>query len=97
PRVGRWDPVMRSDTAAYLAQYGHRARIGRQLYLHIPFCPAFCHFCCLYKTMEPGEQGDDFIARFVASLLQEIAYYGEIPAMHSRPITSIYFGRGTPT
>ncbi len=97
PAVGSWDPTMLPDTAAYLTHYGDRVQLRRQLYLHIPFCPAFCHFCCLYKTMEPSEQGDDFIERFVQCLLLEINFYGDMVATRSRPITSIYFGGGTPS
>ncbi len=97
PIHGAWDPVMLADTAAYLRRYGDQAELGRQLYMHIPFCPAFCHFCCLYKTMDHGEQGDDFIERFVQCLLAEISFYGDMAAARSRPITSIYFGGGTPS
>jgi anaerobilin synthase len=97
PPAGSWDPVLSPDTSAYLASYGEDAKIGRQLYMHIPFCPAFCHFCCLYKTMAPDEQGGDFIESFVRSLLVEIEFYGRMAAARSRPITSIYFGGGTPS
>lgn len=98
PRIGEWSPVMRRDTARYLATFGSNVSLGRQLYMHIPFCPAFCHFCCLYKTMDPAQQDADYIEAFVRSLLEEIRVYGErVPAARSRPVTSIYFGGGTPS
>lgn len=97
PLIGAWDPVWRPDTRAYLDSYGTSTRVGRQLYLHIPFCPAFCHFCCLYKTTRRDEQSSDFIERFVQCLLREIAAYGRMHTATLRPVTSIYFGGGTPS
>ncbi len=97
PPIGAWDPEWRPDTRAYLDSYGSSARVGRQLYLHIPFCPAFCHFCCLYKTTRRDEQSSDFIERFVQGLLHEIIAYGRMKAATLRPVTSIYFGGGTPS
>jgi anaerobilin synthase len=96
PKVGEWQPTMRTDTALYLARLG-AAAMGRQLYLHVPFCPAFCHYCCLYKTMDPTQQGEDTIEAFTRALIREVEGTAEVPAALARPITSIYFGGGTPT
>ena len=97
PRAATWNPVMAREVAEYLAGCGPGATVGRQLYLHIPFCPAFCHFCCLYKTMEPDQQGADFIATFVDGLIEEIRMYARLPVGQSRPLSSVYFGGGTPS
>jgi len=73
------------------------ARPERQLYIHVPFCPAFCHFCILYKTMDPKQQGDDYREAFVAALLREIEAYGAVPATSRQPCAAVYFGGGTPS
>jgi oxygen-independent coproporphyrinogen-3 oxidase len=96
PRVGEWNPTMSADTRAYLGSL-ESSSIGRQLYMHVPFCPAFCHYCCLYKTTDPRQQGSDYIEGFTQRLLKEIASYAEVPAAMTRPVTSIYFGGGTPS
>ena len=96
PSLEQWNPRMARDTRGYLDSLGS-SPIGRQLYIHVPFCPAFCHYCCLYKTTEGDEQGSDTIELFTQALIREVGMVARVPAAQLRPVTSIYFGGGTPT
>lgn len=62
----------------------------RHLYLHIPFCPKLCPYCCFY--VEVG--GKNKNTRFLDALLREV----EVAAQREpvQPHT-IYFGGGTPS
>lgn len=57
-------------------------------YLHIPFCDKKCTYCDFYSIESKG-----LVDRFVATLHQEI----DITPMDERPLTSIFFGGGTPS
>lgn len=63
------------------------------LYIHVPFCRSRCHFCAFYLQMYRADRA----AAYVASLLREIALYVEHNPFGGRPLTSVYFGGGTPT
>ncbi|MEI6871091.1 MAG: radical SAM family heme chaperone HemW [Verrucomicrobiota bacterium] len=60
------------------------------LYLHIPFCPKLCPYCCFY--VEEGSRNKNIA--FLDALLGELD-----AAMRDRPVLpkTIYFGGGTPT
>lgn len=57
------------------------------LYLHVPFCLKKCAYCSFYSL--PGRQNVD---RYLAAVSQQL-YQLSSP----RPLTSIFFGGGTPT
>ncbi|MEI6644143.1 MAG: coproporphyrinogen-III oxidase family protein [Novosphingobium sp.] len=62
------------------------------LYLHFPFCRQICSFCNLYTN---GSVRDEEVARYLAALEAEIAYWA---TQVERPeIRTIYFGGGTPS
>ncbi len=63
------------------------------LYIHVPFCRSRCHFCAFTLQM----YRDDRAAAYLASLQREIALYAEQNPFGGRPLTSVYFGGGTPT
>lgn len=58
------------------------------LYLHIPFCDKKCTYCDFYSIESTG-----LIDQFVDTLLKEV----ELLATDDRPLTSIFFGGGTPS
>ncbi|WP_417912430.1 radical SAM family heme chaperone HemW [Candidatus Electronema sp. TJ] len=58
------------------------------LYLHVPFCLKKCAYCSFYSL--PGRQNVD---RYIASVTQQLRQY----SYEERPLTSIFFGGGTPT
>ncbi len=63
------------------------------LYIHVPFCRSRCHFCAFTLQI----YRDDRAAAYLASLPREIALYAKQNPFGGRPLTSVYFGGGTPT
>ena len=63
------------------------------LYLHIPFCVKRCHFCAFYLVM----QEESRIERFLRALERELASYAKQLDSSKQPISTVYFGGGTPT
>lgn len=62
----------------------------RHLYLHIPFCPKLCPYCCFY--VEVG--GKNKNTRFLDALLREVEVATQREAVQPH---TIYFGGGTPS
>ncbi|MBR6403068.1 MAG: radical SAM protein [Eubacterium sp.] len=66
-----------------------------RLYIHIPFCQAFCCFCPYYK--EPyNKLSDADKEKFVNALIKEITMYSKQPYFETHNIGTIYFGGGDP-
>jgi len=61
------------------------------LYVHIPFCRQRCTYCDFYFVT-----GQRLYSTFVESLCIEIEYYGQLYGK-LEPITTLYFGGGTPS
>ena len=57
------------------------------LYVHVPFCASTCDFCAFYQT-RPTAEG---VAGFLAGIERE----AELVAW-DRPVTSVFWGGGTP-
>jgi oxygen-independent coproporphyrinogen-3 oxidase len=57
------------------------------LYLHVPFCLKKCAYCSFYSL--PGRQ--DFLP-YLAAVSKQLQQFSS-----ERPLTSIFFGGGTPT
>lgn len=60
------------------------------LYLHVPFCEKKCSYCDFYSI-----ESTSHIDLFVECLLQELKLRS--PMYDGSPITSIFFGGGTPS
>lgn len=65
------------------------------IYVHIPFCLQRCAYC-YYKTNELKEKSV-YLDRYVDALCQEIELAVSHFRLAERPVSSIYFGGGTPT
>jgi oxygen-independent coproporphyrinogen-3 oxidase len=63
------------------------------LYLHIPFCRQRCHFCAFYLEMYRPPAAEAFLH----ALHTELRLYGDDRDREARPVSSVYFGGGTPT
>lgn len=57
------------------------------LYLHVPFCLRKCGYCSFYS--EAGRQDS---SRWLAAVIKQLRQF-----FSPRPLTSIFFGGGTPT
>jgi oxygen-independent coproporphyrinogen-3 oxidase len=62
-----------------------------ELYVHIPFCMKKCAYCDFLSA--PADEKTQ--KSYVAALLQEIKYYGEL--CRDREVSTIYIGGGTPS
>ena len=66
---------------------------GRGVYIHVPFCRSRCDFCSFYLEVHRPATA----AAFVRALLREISLYRTLNPFGDQPLTSVYFGGGTPT
>lgn len=64
------------------------------IYVHIPFCAQQCSYC-YYRTVIGSRKSET--DRYVDALCREIEMSSERFGLRERPISSIYFGGGTPT
>lgn len=64
---------------------------GLRLYIHIPFCIRKCNYCDFVSFAGMEDRYEDY----VKALCREIRAYGGLYG--ERPITSVYFGGGTPS
>jgi oxygen-independent coproporphyrinogen-3 oxidase len=65
------------------------------LYIGIPFCPTKCAYCTFPAYAIGGRTGS--VEGFLAGLHEEIAAVGAWLRTRGLPVTTIYFGGGTPT
>ena len=62
------------------------------LYIHIPWCVRKCPYCDFNSHAATPELPEE---AYVDALLADLDQ--ELPAVHGRPISSIFFGGGTPS
>lgn len=69
---------------------------SRGLYIHIPFCRSKCPYCDFYSISVNREDDYDMFAMYAGTILERI---NRIKIMNPRllPVSSIYFGGGTPS
>lgn len=60
------------------------------LYIHIPFCKSRCLYCGFYSTTNASLMAD-----YTEALCQEMLMRKD--ELHGEPITTVYFGGGTPS
>ena len=66
---------------------------GYSLYVGIPFCPTTCLYCSF--TSFPIVKWEKRMDLYKEALFKEMEYVAE--QMKDRPLSTIYFGGGTPT
>jgi len=64
-------------------------------YVHVPFCTTRCGYCD-FNTYTASELGDVSQTQYVGAILTEIKLAREV-VPHAPPLSSIFFGGGTPT
>ena len=67
---------------------------ARALYFHIPFCDTICNFCPFTRGKYSSR---DVIDQYFDALLSEIRMKSEAVNLKRVPISSIFFGGGTPS
>jgi len=61
------------------------------LYIHIPFCAAFCDYCDFYSTIAEKTVMDNFVKAVIEDVKYQIKYF------NVNKIVSAYIGGGTPS
>jgi oxygen-independent coproporphyrinogen-3 oxidase len=57
------------------------------VYVHVPFCASTCDFCAFYQKQPTA----DDVSRFLAGIAREASFVN-----WSRPVTTVFWGGGTP-
>lgn len=86
----------RNEYFSYLDRNTHPRKTKILLYLHIPFCEAFCNFCACFKESSIKWQGDKR-EQFVNAMIKEIERIGKTNYFHGSKIAYVQFGGGTPS
>ncbi|WP_018924225.1 coproporphyrinogen III oxidase [Salsuginibacillus kocurii] len=68
---------------------------GVSIYIGIPFCPTMCAYCTFPAYAINGKNGS--VSEFLNGLYYEMEQTGAWLKEHNIPVTTIYFGGGTPT
>ena len=94
-----WDAVSRQQVSESMT----RLRDDRDavfddlmMYIHIPYCKSFCHYCNFNKNHYPFKD-ESILDEYVSYVIKEIDYYLAQPYIQSRNLTSIYIGGGSPS
>lgn len=61
------------------------------VYIHIPYCKKICSFCNMKKAVSTAPED------YAGEVIKQIQNYGKTEYVKTAPITSVYFGGGTPT
>jgi len=64
------------------------------VYVHIPYCARKCAYCDFNSYDRFGEPQ---VERLIRALRREMALAARRPEVTGRPVTSVFFGGGTPT
>lgn len=64
------------------------------VYVHIPYCARKCAYCDFNSYDRFGEPQ---VERYIRALRREMALAARRPEVTGRPVTSVFFGGGTPT
>lgn len=67
---------------------------NRSLYFHIPFCEDICAFCPFLREVCTD---NEVIEKYVDALVKEINIKASYKNIKKHPISSIFFGGGTPS
>ena len=62
-------------------------------YIHIPFCARICSYCDFYRVLHDPAAEQSFVAALLGEMALRLSDERGLPA----PLTTLYFGGGTPT
>jgi coproporphyrinogen III oxidase-like Fe-S oxidoreductase len=67
------------------------------VYVHVPFCAARCGYCDFntYTATELGGGGSQ--AAYAGHAVSEVEYAGRVLGLDRPPVSTVFFGGGTPT
>lgn len=61
------------------------------VYIHIPYCKKICSFCNMRRAVSAAPED------YAGAVIKQIQHYGKTEYVKTTPISSVYFGGGTPT
>ncbi len=99
PRYTSYPTAVQLHDVLGAAEYRQEAQAGNatgkplSLYLHIPFCDTVCFYCACNKIVTKNRR---HAAPYLDHLHREMALQGAL-FDHSRPVTQLHWGGGTPT
>jgi len=67
--------------------------VAASCYIHIPFCACICSYCDFYRVLHDPATEQSFVAALVGEMALRLSDERGLPA----PLTTLYFGGGTPT
>ncbi len=92
PPYSTWTPDDMPHLFQALSRPAPPSPLG--LYVHIPFCRQRCSYC--YFRVYPRRTKAD-VDLYIEALLKEFDLYRGYPAVQGRPLTTVYFGGGSPS
>ncbi len=67
------------------------------IYVHVPFCEQKCAYCDFFTLTDPGREHPLFDTWLDLCTQEYALWLQEHPHLADRPVTSIFFGGGTPS
>jgi putative oxygen-independent coproporphyrinogen III oxidase len=90
--VARTIPIFAAKTASTAAPLEFRVSPPLALYVHIPWCVQKCPYCDFNSHEADGAIPE---TEYVAALITDLQ--SALPLIWGRPVTSVFFGGGTPS
>ena len=90
--MARTIPIFAAKTASTAAPLEFRISPPLALYVHAPWCVQKCPYCDFNSHEADGEIPE---AEYVAALIADLQ--SALPLIWGRPVTSVFFGGGTPS
>ncbi|MFE3543474.1 coproporphyrinogen-III oxidase family protein [Nocardia sp. NPDC059177] len=92
----RVTPEQMEANIASLGDPGGNLNDEIMLYVHVPYCKSFCHYCNFNRYHYP-KQDEERLEKYTDYLIKEIEWYMRQPYVQARKFTSIYVGGGSPS
>ena len=90
--MARTIPIFAAKTVSTVAPLEFRVSPPLALYVHVPWCVQKCPYCDFNSHEANGEIPE---AEYVAALIADLQ--SALPLIWGRPVTSVFFGGGTPS
>ncbi len=94
-----WDWQTRDQVDENLKRFedpGDHLNDKIMMYIHVPYCRSFCHYCNFNKNHYPHQETSR-LEKYTDYLIKEIDWYMRQPYVQARDFSGIYIGGGTPS
>ncbi len=90
------DPAQVDANIASLSDPGGNINNDMMMYLHVPYCKSFCHYCNFNRYHYP-KQDEERLEKYTDYLIKEADWYLDQPYVQARNFTGVYIGGGSPS